>query len=680
MGIRVGIDTGGTFTDLIGVDEDTNEITVTKRPSTPRRAERGVFDALAGSGVPIDDITFLILGTTIAVNALHERTGARVIYLTTKGFEDVPFIQRINRRHHYDLDWVKPAPFVERRDCIGVEERITKNEEVLQALEDRELDRIRELVSERIAEGPGDPAIAVNLLFAYANPVHELRLGEFLRREFPDVPISLSHRVAPIWREYERGTTTLADAYIKPLVAGFADELNTGLRERGLKCGWQLMKSNGGNMVAEAAPEQPIQLLLSGLAGGIIAGRYFGELAGSERLVTLDMGGTSTDVGMVIDGEHRYTTEYQVEWGIPVSAPFIDITTIGAGGGSIAWIDKGGFLKVGPRSAGAEPGPACYNAGGEDATVTDANLVLGRLNPGYFLGGRVRLDAERAVEAVERVGRSVGMSVEETAMSIVQLANESMADAIRLITVERGIDPREFDLVAFGGAGPLHAAALADAVGMLRIVVPPNAGLASAFGTLVADLRVDRSWTHAYRSNDLDVARIEARFSAIMESALEGLRDEGFGGVPVVQRSISMRYLGQNYEQEVSVPPGPITESTLADVFGRFHGQHEAFYGYKIPGEIMELVHFNVSAIGETSKIALPRLKSATRKGNGPEVSRRVYFEETGFIDCPVYRRQALAEGESIRGPAIIEDVDSTVVLPVGKQLSVTGHGLLIIS
>ena len=679
MGIRVGIDTGGTFTDLVGVDEDTNEITVTKRPSTPQNPEEGVFDALARSSIDIHDMTFLILGTTMGVNTLHQRAGARVIYLTTEGFEDVPFIQRINRRHHYDLDWVKPAPFAERRDCIGVHERITKDEKVLVPLEDEELARIRDMVAERIAEDRGVPAIAVNLLFSYANPVHELKIGEFLQREFPDVYVSLSHRVAPIWREYERGTTTLADAYIKPLVAGFAKNLDKGLRERGLECNWQFMKSNGGNMAPDAAPEQAIQLLLSGLAGGIIAGRHFGKLAGSDRVVTLDMGGTSTDVGIVIDREYGYTTEYQVEWGVPIAAPFIDITTIGAGGGSIAWIDKGGFIKVGPQSAGADPGPACYDTGGKEATVTDANLILGRLNPEYFLGGQMKLNPETAAEAVSRVGERVGMGVEETALAIVQLANENMANAIRLITVERGIDPREFDLVAFGGAGPLHGAALAESVGIRRIIVPPSAGLASAFGSLVADLRVDRSWTHAYHSNRAEAERIDQRFDFLTESALKDLRAEGFTGKPMVQRSISMRYMGQNYEQEVPVPPGPITESTLADVFERFHQQHQAFYGYNIPGEIMELIHFNVSVIGEAPKVTLPTLNSRSTGGPSAGSSRRVYFEGSGSIECPIYLRETLAAGAVLQGPAIIDDVDSTVVLPADKQLSVTDKGILII-
>jgi N-methylhydantoinase A len=679
MAIRVGIDTGGTFTDLIAIDEATERIVVAKRPSTPRSPAQGVLETLAVSGIEPSDIGFLIVGSTMAINALHERSGARVIYLTTRGFEDVLFIQRINRKFHYDLAWVKPAPFVERRDCIGVGERVTKDGKVLQSLDEQELERIGEIVAGRLAESGEVPAIAVNLLFAYANPTHEERIGEFLRGRFAGVPVSLSHRVAPIWREYERGSTTVADAYIKSKVADLAADLDTGLRQRGLGCTWHFMKSNGGNMAAEAATEQAVQLLLSGLAGGIIAGRYFGELAGSRRVVTLDMGGTSTDVGIVIDGEIGYTTEYQVEWGIPIAAPFIDITTIGAGGGSIAWIDKGGFLKVGPSSAGAEPGPACYDAGGTEATVTDANLVLGRINPDYFLGGRMKLNKAKAVEAVGRRGRELGMDVEETALAIVELANENMANAIRLITVERGIDPREFDLVAFGGAGPLHAVALAESVGIGRVIVPPWAGLASAFGSLVADLRVDRSWTHAYRSNQMDVQRIDARFNSITETALHDLRDEGFNGTPTIMRSISMRYMGQNYEHDVSVPAGPITEATMADAFERFHRQHEAFYGYSIAGEIMEMVHFNVSVIGETPVPALPQLGAEATDSIGPRASREVYLDDGGAVPCPVFRRETLSAGATIEGPAVIEDEDSTVLLHRGKRLSVTDRGLLII-
>ena len=678
MAIRVGIDTGGTFTDLVAIDQDGGEILVAKRPSTPRVPHKGVFDTWDASGIGPADISYLVLGTTIAINALHQRAGARVLYLTTKGFEDVPFIQRINRRHHYDLSWVKPAPFAQRRDCIGVDERITKDGQVLVPLTNDELARIASLVRSRVAEGPGPIAIAVNLLFSYAHHEHEERLGRFIQAEFPDLPVSLSHRVAPVWREYERGTTTLADAYVKHLVAGFAEDVDAGFRVKGLNVPVQLMKSNGGQMIAASAREHPVQLLLSGLAGGVIAGRYFGELVGSRSVVTLDMGGTSTDVGLVVDGEYGFTTEYQVEWGLPVATPFIDVTTIGAGGGSIAWIDKGGFLKVGPQSAGAEPGPACYGMGGMDATVTDANLVLGWLNPDYFLGGRMKLDRNRAVQAVARVAERLGLEVEEVALSIVRLANENMADAIRLVTVERGIDPRDLDLVAMGGAGPLHAVALADAVGIGRVVIPPNAGLASAFGTLVADLRVDRSWTHAYRSNDLDVERIDERFESLTKSALGDLAAEGFAGEPVVQRSISMRYMGQNYEQDVSVPPGRIAEAAIQDVFDRFHRQHQGFYGYEMPGEVMELIHFNVSVIGAVPKVRLPLWRSSSGNGTSP-ASRSLHLGAEGPRDCPVYLRCELAADAVIRGPAVIDDADSTVALPPERRLTVTDHGILVV-
>ena len=698
MVLRVGIDTGGTFTDLIGVvqnerSEGSGRLIVTKRPSTPRHPEAGVFETLVDSGLSPGDIDSLILGSTVAINMLHTRSGARVLYLTTQGFEDVLFIQRINRRFHYDLDWVKPAPFAERRDCLGVRERISKDGDVLVALDEQELARLRAVVAERLAEGTADDrpaAIAINLLFSYVNPRHEQELAAFLQREFPDVPVSLSHAVAPIWREYERGSTTVADAYIKPHVAAFAGSLERGLRERGLAAPWALMKSNGGTMLPAAAPQQAVQLLLSGLAGGIIAGRYFGELAGTagengtagaSKVITFDMGGTSTDVGLVIDGEYGYTTEYQVEWGIPVAAPFIDITTIGAGGGSLAWVDKGGFLKVGPQSAGADPGPACYDAGGTEATVTDANLVLGRINPDYFLAGTMALNRERASEAVAGMGRRVSLETDDAALAIVQLANENMANALRLLTVERGIDPREFDLVAFGGAGPLHAVALAEAVGIGRVIVPPHAGLASALGTLLADLRVDRSWTHAYRSNDLDVARINARFDELTEAARRDLRAEGFAGTPTIARSISMRYLGQNYEQDVPVPPGPIGDESIAAVMQRFHQQHEAFYGYSIAGEIMELIHFNVSVIGATPDVTLPRWPARSDGGGAvsPRSQREVHFAESGRVDCPIYRRTDLPAGAGLTGPAIIEDADSTTLLPSGRQLTVTEHGLLVI-
>ncbi|MHB1006049.1 MAG: hydantoinase/oxoprolinase family protein [Chloroflexota bacterium] len=678
MGKRVGIDTGGTFTDLVGMDEATGDLFVAKTPSTPVRPEEAVFNVLARSGADPAQINFLILGTTIATNALLERKGARVIYLTTAGFEDVLFIQRVNRKYHYDLTWHKPDPFARRRDSIGINERVDKDGKVLHEITTDEMSRVGDIVRERLARSDGDVAIAVNLLFAYANPLNEMRLGKFLREAFPTVPVSLSHQVTPIWREYERGCTTTADAYVKPIIARFVDSVEHGLLQRDLGGPFALMKSNGGNMVGSAAKDNAVQVLLSGLAGGMIAGRYFGHKVNSTNVISLDMGGTSTDVGTVTNGEIGYTTEYQVEWGVPISAPFIDLTTIGAGGGSIAWIDKGGFLKVGPQSAGADPGPVCYNRGGSEPTVTDANVVLGRLDPTYFLGGAMALDAEAARERMAEFGDRLGLSCEEVANSIVEVANENMANAIRLITVQRGIDPREYDLVGFGGAGPLHATGIARSVGIGRIIIPTHPGLGSAFGALLADLRVDKIWTQAFRSDNLQVEQVDKEFAKLTAEAIHELRLEGFAGEPIIQRSISMRYIGQNYEQEVPVPPGPITSDAIQATFERFHRQHEEFYGYRIAGEVIQLVHFNVSAIGLAPK---PDLKPIAKKGApSPLQKRKVYFKNKGYVDCPIYRRSELGAAARLIGPAIIEEEDSTTLLHGGQELIVSEHGILVLT
>lgn len=677
--MRVGVDTGGTFTDLVGIDQETGRLVLSKRPSTPDQPEHAVLDALERSDIDVADLSFLILGTTIAANALLQKRGARVLYLTTRGFEDVPFIQRIHRKFHYDLNWRKPEPFIERRDAIGVAERITKDGATLLALDDRSMEDAARLVEARLLESSDGRsiALAINLLFAYANPEHELRLRRFLEERFPGVPVSTSHQVAPIWREYERGSTVIADAFVKPLIAQFVSHLDERLHGHGLRSSWAVMKSNGSNALASAAVEQPVQLILSGLAGGIVAGKYFGELVDTANVISLDMGGTSTDVGVITGGEIGYTTEYQVEWGVPIAAPFIDLTTIGAGGGSIAWVDRGGFLKVGPQSAGAVPGPICYNRGGSEPTVTDANLVLGRLDPTFFLGGEIPLDLVRARASLLAFGAGIEMGLEETAIAIIELANENMANAIRLLTVERGIDPRDYDLVAFGGAGPLHCADLAAAAGVRRVLVPPHPGYGSAFGALIADLRVDRTWTHAYQSSHLDVARIDEQFRALVASALAEIQAEGFSGEPIVQRSISMRYLGQNYEQNVSLPPGQITEPAMGAVFERFHAQHEQFYGYRIAGEVIELIHFNVSVIGPLARIDLPLLPE--RRTPQPTSERPVFFRSTGYRPTAIYRRSQLGRGTTISGPAIIEEEDSTTLVPPNVSAMVSPHGILVV-
>ncbi|MHB1006055.1 MAG: hydantoinase/oxoprolinase family protein [Chloroflexota bacterium] len=678
MATRVGIDTGGTFTDLVGLDEATGELVVAKWPSSPGKPAEALFGVVRDSGLPPDAISFLVLGTTVGTNALLERRGANVIYLTTRGFEDILFIQRMNRRYHYSLEWTKPLPFVERRNCLGVRERVNQKGQVLEPLSEEALAEVGDQVQERLGWYPGEEvAIAVCFLFSYINPVHELQAKEYLATRFPRLAISVSHEVAPIWREYERGTTVTADAYVKPLLSRYLDGVRESLTRLGLTCPWAIMKSNGGHAIATAAEAQPVNCLLSGLSGGIIGGKYFGELAGETNLVTLDMGGTSCDVGVVRKGKLSYTTDFQVEWGMPVSAPFVDLTTIGAGGGSIAWIDKGGFLKVGPQSAGAAPGPVCYDKGGEEVTVTDANLVLGRLDPGYFLGGKMTLNKDKAEAKVAELGRRLNVSPAAAAQAVVDIANENMANAIRVLSIDRGLDPRDFALVAFGGAGPLHATAIARQMRMPKVIIPVHPGLCSAFGAVIADLQVDKLWSKHFRSSDVDAAVVDGQFRSLVESAIAELREEGYEGQPKIERIIGMRYAGQNYEQDVHIADGPITAEALQMAFDQFHRLHEEFYGYSISGETIEMIRFGVTATGSSPKPTLKRLPA----GGNPHPRRRrpVYFRNEGFVDCPVYAREHLPGGALFVGPAIVEEVDSTILIESGQTLRVDEYGVVAI-
>jgi N-methylhydantoinase A len=676
MAIRIGIDTGGTFTDLIGLDESSHELVLAKTPSTPSEPVQAIVCALDTSGVALKEIAFLILGTTVATNALLQRRGADVLFLTTEGFEDIPYIQRMNRRYHYSLVWTKPKPLVKHRDCIGIRERLDHRGRVRVPLAEETLERVAATVAERLAgRDPARVAVAVCLLFSYINPEHELRLGQFLRKRFPSLPVSLSHQVAPIWREYERGSTVIADAYVKPTFQAYLGSIRRRFDGIGLTCPWAVMKSNGGNAVPQAAEAQPVNLLLSGLSGGVIGGAYFGQRAGAENLVTLDMGGTSCDVGIVRDGQIGYSTNFEIEWGLPVAVPVVDLTTIGAGGGSIAWIDKGGLLRVGPQSAGAEPGPVCYGLGGREATVTDANLILGRLNPEYFLGGRIRLDRAAAERAVSAVGERLGLDAIGAAQAIVDVANENMVNAIRVLSIDRGLDPRDFTLVAFGGAGPLHAGALAKTMHMRHVVIPLHPGLCSAFGALIADLQVNKAHSKHFRSDGVDAATVHAHFRRLVEEAVAELRQEGFQGRPEISRSISMRYAGQNYEQDIEVEAEVITEDALRHVFRAFERHHEQFYGYSISGEVIELIRFNVTAVGRTPKPALARLECRGRPV--PVDHRPVCFVETGFVRTPIYRRDALPSGGAVEGPAVIEEIDSTLLVHPGQQLRVDDYGII---
>jgi N-methylhydantoinase A len=674
MSLRVGIDVGGTFTDLALFDSATGELRVTKLPTTPGNPAAGVVAVLAKSGAAVDGIAELVHGTTVATNALIERKKARPGLVTTKGFRDVVFIQRMNRKHHYDLQWDKPEPYVERRYCLEVDERTNYRGEVVVALDEGSARR-----AVRALRRGGIVDIAVSFLFSYVNPANELRMREIIAEEHPGAMVSLSHEVYPRWREYDRTSTTLADAFLKSLVADYLTNVAEGLQEVGVRENFLIMKSNGGVEDYRAAVAKPVDLLVSGPVGGVLSALFFGRLVGRGNMISMDMGGTSFDVSLIVEGRANQTTEFEIEWGLPVHAPMVDVKTIGAGGGSVAWIDKGGLLRVGPQSSGANPGPACYGRGGAEPTVTDANLVLGRINPAYFLGGELALDVDAAQRALEGLAQRLSMGREEVAAAVVDLVDFSMVDALRLVSIDRGLDPREFTLVSFGGAGSLHASALAEIIGIREVLVPINQGVFSAFGLMTADMRVDESSTANFRSDLVRIDRVNDVLERLRERALRRLHDEGFAGDALLEQTIEMRYLGQNYSTDIGVSSvdGRLGEADLEDVYTRFHAEHRRLYGYDIPDEIIEFVHFKVAAVGPTEK---PRLPKLGRRGKVERKDERdVYFRTQGWLRTAVYERDSLPSGGRVEGPAVIEEQMSTTLLHPGQLLEVDAYGNFIV-
>jgi N-methylhydantoinase A len=600
-----------------------------------------------------------------------------VVLVTTRGFEDVPFIQRINRKSEYDLHWRKPQPLTRRRWCVGVRERINAHGKILTELSEDAVEEVIITIQE-LRRQDSIEAIAVCLLFSYLNPSHEIELGRRLTIAFPTLPVSMSHSVAPIWREYERSSTVLADAYIKPLVSNYCRSLERTLAEEGVRGHCSILKSDGGTTLLSNAAVRPVDILLSGLAGGIVGGRYWARQASMADVITLDMGGTSADVGLIIGGQQRFTTEFEIEFGLPVAVPIVEVRTLGAGGGSVAWVDKGGMLNVGPRSAGALPGPAAYGNGGKEATVTDANLVLGRLNPDFFLGGEMKLDAALAYEAVYPVAKRLGSTVEEAAAAIVDIADENMTNAIRLATIDRGIDPRDFTLVAFGGAGPLHAVAIAQKLGIPRVLIPPHPGLVSALGAAISELRVEKVRTLAALSAHVSDKDLTRQFAEMDGEARVELAAEGLRGEAAATWKISMRYFQQNYEQDVEY----LSSEGIAPCLARFHKLHHEFYGYSFPEQPVELVHLRLSVYEfEPGKDGGPRFQESFSKRSDGGGRLRATWETGGRqLQFAVYHRNNLASGTLLDGPIIIEEVDSTTFVPSHAALKVDASGGLIIT
>ncbi|MGF1623336.1 MAG: hydantoinase/oxoprolinase family protein [Alphaproteobacteria bacterium] len=669
----VGVDVGGTFTDFVAYDRDSGAISVWKNLSTPEDPTDGILQGLHRIEDPAA-ISHLRLGTTVATNAILERKGARVAYLATRGFRDVPFIQRGNRRSHYDISWIKPAPLVKHRDCYELDERIDRDGVVLQPLDEGGL---RRLVRELKTAGEVE-AIAVCLLFSFVEPKHERRVAAIIAEEWPEVPVSISYDVLPRWKEYERASTTIADAYLKPMVGPYLTAMQRRLHDAGFTASAVVIKSNGGEETLAAAAGAPINLAVSGPSGGVIGARHLAALAGIDRLVTFDMGGTSTDCSTVIGGQVAFTTDFEIEWGLPIQVPMIDIRTIGAGGGSIAWIDKGGLLRVGPQSAGAMPGPACYGRGGTAATVTDANVVLGRIDPGFFLGGAMKLDAAAARAAVETVAEAIGKDAEETALAIVRIANNNMVGAIRAVLIERGLDPRDFTLLAFGGAGPPHLADLMIEAGIPRGLVPNHPGQFSAYGFVVTDARVDRHRTLQMSSPRFDPERADAVFAELVAQALEDLAAQGHREGVTLSKALEMRYLGQNYELIVPVPFPRLDAETAPGLWQAFHDLHQGRFGFHMPDSTIEIINFMVTGTAAGEKAKLPELAQAN---GAPQAAsrRRVVFEQGG-LEVPVYLRDSLLDGHRIDGPAVIEEAASVTIVRPDQRVAVDRWGNLLMA
>ena len=668
----VGIDVGGTFTDFVSYNSKTRAIDVWKILSTPHDPNEGVLGGLGHFEAP-SDIRNIRLGTTVATNAILERKGATVAYVTTEGFRDIPFIQRGNRRSHYDITWIKPKPLVKRRHCYEVSERIMADGTVHVPLDE---DGVR-TIAQQIREDGSIEAVALNFLFSYVTPDHERRAKEILEEELPDIPISISYDVLPKWKEYERASTTIADAYVKPVVNSQIANLRERFKASGITDQAVVIKSNGGEMTLEAAQRTPIQMTVSGPTGGVIAGKHVAKLSGISHLVTLDMGGTSTDTSTIVGGKENFTTDYEVEFGVPIQIPMIDIRTIGAGGGSIAWIDKGGMLRVGPESAGANPGPACYGSGGERPAVTDANLLLGRINPENFLGGEMALDMQAAEKALASVAGPLGRTAEETALAIVQIANNNMVGALRSVLIERGLDPRDFALLAFGGAGPLHAADLMNDAGIPSGVIPNYPGHFSAFGFILTDARVDVQRTVQMTSKRFDQDRASEVMAALIETGIAELKAQGYVKNIEIYRSLEMRYLGQNYELEIPIAFDSFTDETTPKVWQAFHDMHLARFGFNIPREVIEVITVKATVVSLTEK---PDLATIGKADGGLEAvaTRSVVFDD-GRHDTPIYDRAQLRDGHTITGPAVIEEPVSVTVLRPGQPMKVDQYGNLLI-
>jgi len=652
----VGIDVGGTFTDLVLLDETNGTVTTAKVPSTPANQSQGLLSGLEALGVPFESLQIIVHGTTVATNAVLERRGAVCGLLTTAGFRDLLELRRRDRPDTYGLKG-QFEPLIPRDKRLDVTERSDYQGRILQPINEQEIEaKARELLDK------GVEAVVVSYLHAYTNPRNEQHTREVLERIWPNPYIVLGSEVLPEFREFERTSTAAVSAYVQPLIDRYLRSLSEQLQAKGYHRDILLIQSNGGVMSLDVSRRFSVNTVLSGPAAGVIAAKAIAERAGFRNVITCDMGGTSLDIALVAEGQPATTSEIALGYGIPIRVPMLDITTIGAGGGSIAWIDRGGLLQVGPQSAGADPGPACYGLGGDLPTVTDANLVLGRINPQVPLGNdrNWRLDMARAKQAIaSHIGIPLNVSTLEAAYAIVEVANAKMAGSIRMISVERGHDPRDFVLVAFGGGGPLHASALQRELGLDKVIVPYYPGLTSAMGCIMADARHDFLQSINRRVEELDMPELHRLFQEQLKAGQQLLEEEGIRIERVEALfQADMAYDGQIHEVRTFLPSGTLSRKELV---GAFESTYHTQYGDTLGNRPIKVNTIRTTVIGVRPTPPLtPDTPSQTSAAASTPQSKRPVYTRDGMVTCPIYRRETLAIGTTIIGPAVIEQSDTT--------------------
>ncbi len=677
---RVGIDIGGTFTDFSVLDEQGGGVFNSKVLSTPTDLTDGVMQALDeffGNGRLPEDVTFLFHATTVATNALLERKGAKTWLLITEGFTGIYETPELGetRSATYDyLSYPKPPMLVRQRETIQIPERVDYRGNVLKALDEEETRR-------RLArlEGTGVESVAVCLLFSFMNGAHEQRLRELIAEAAPGAQVYLSCETLPQIREYPRLTTTVVNAYVAPVVNRYIHRLEAALQSRHITKPLYIMQSNGGSLTGGALKSIPVRMIESGPAAGVLGAAYIGRMTQHLKVISFDMGGTTAKAGIVQDGEPRIVPRFQAgEW--LISTPSLDLVEIGAGGGSIAWIDKSGLVKVGPQSAGADPGPACYPNGGSLPTVTDADVTLGWLNPEFFVGGKFHLDAGAAERAITRhIAEPLQLATIDAANGIIKIVSSGMVEALRLVTVSRGEDPREYVLVAFGGAGPVHAALLAQELKIPRVIIPAAPGVHSAMGLLVSDLKRDYIQTHFADLESIDVDELQRRFDAMEAAAQQEFESQGIAREQIVhERAIDLRYSIQKYELPVFVPRTGLQPAMIAAWREAFHEIHEKHFGSRADDQNVEIVNYRL-----TSKVIVPKPAAVEAPTQGAQCDSAIKTRRQAFFDgwheTPVYDRGELHPGNRLSGPAIIEQMDSTTVVHPGQSAQIDRFGNIVI-